>query len=126
MLVKVFNESHIDFVGKFKDNAINIPAGKFIEMGRAQAVQFLSEYSAVRVDGAGRHQMPKKLKMVEDPELKAERYNQPLRYKAYDGTMFRTTKGLQDHESSLQTQSKEVDNAKPNRRRTAPKPTPTI
>ena len=122
-LVKVYNDSHIDFVGKFKDKAINIAAGKYIEMGRAEAHTFLSEYSSVKIDGAGRHQMPKKLRLDEDLEVKATRYNQPLKYKAYDGTMFRTTQGLQKHESLLQTQTKDVDDAKPKKRRTAPTPT---
>ena len=121
--VKVWNDSQIDFVGKFKDKAINIGSGKFIEMGRAEAHTFLSEYSTVRINGAGKHQMPKMLRMDEDPEIKATRYNQPLKYKAFDGTMFRTTQGLQRHEELLQTQSKDVDNAKPRKRRTAPTPT---
>lgn len=122
-LVKVRNRSNIDFVGTFKDKAINIAAGDYIEMGRAEAHTFLSEYSAVRIDGAGRHKMPKNLWLDEDLEVKATRYNQPLKYKAYDGTMFRTTQGLQKHEELLQTQSKDVDNAKPKKRRTAPTPT---
>jgi len=125
-LVKVKNRSDLDFVGVFKDKPINIKSGDFIEMGRAQAVQFLSEYSSVKVDGTGRHKMPKNLVMIEDPEEKAKRYDQPLLYRSFDGTMFRTTAGLQNHEASMQAQAKDLDNAKPTKRRTAPKPMPTI
>jgi len=122
-VVKVVNDSHIDFKGTFRDTPIEIPAKGSIEMGRAEANKFLSEYSIVSVDGAGRHKMPKKLRMEEDPEVKAERYNQPLKFTAFDGTQFRTTQGLHKYENQLQTESKEVDNAKPKRRRTTPTPT---
>jgi hypothetical protein len=122
-LVKVYNDSHVDYKGTFRDSPIEIPAREYIEMGRAEAVKFLGEYSSVIVDGAGRHKMPKKLRMAEDPEEKAERYNQPLRFTAFDGSKFRTTQGLQDYEAKLQTESKEVEDAKPKRRRTVPKVT---
>jgi len=123
-LVKIFNDSHIDYKGLFRDSPIEIPANSFIEMGRAEAIKFLGEYSPVSIDGAGRHKMPKKLRMLEDPEQKAERYNQPLRFTAFDGSKFRTTQGLQAYEKKLQIESKEVDDdAKPRKRRTVPKTT---
>ena len=126
MRVQVENRSNIDFVGTFRDKPINIPAGKSIEMGRSEAVKFLGEWSPVRVDGAGRHMMPKSLYLVENLEEKAEKYGQPLKYTAFDGQMFRTTQGLEAYEAKLKKESKGVIDAKPTRRRRVKEPSPEV
>jgi hypothetical protein len=117
MEVQVFNESKIDFEGLFKDQKIFIPAGESIPMGRAQAVKFLGEFSQPQIDGAGRHKMPKMLKMVEDPEIKAARYDQPMKYEAIDGKMFRTKQGVEKYNSEFRSDASNA--SKPRRRRVA-------
>jgi hypothetical protein len=119
MQVRVRNKSDIDFVGTFRDKPIAVPGGDYIEMGRAEALKFIGEWSPVKIDGAGRHLAPKMLVIEEDPEVKAERYSQPLRYEAMDGTKFRTKEGLAAYDAALQTDISEVDSAKPIRRRKA-------
>lgn len=123
MKVKVLNQSDIDFVGTFRDAPIHIPAGKSIEMGRSEAIQFLGSWSPMMIDGAGRHKQPKKLVMVEDPEERAERYQQPVRFNAVDGRGFRTREGLEAYEAKLQKdmQNGAVDD-KPKRRRRVQQP----
>ena len=117
MQVEVYNKSDIEFVGTFRDKPITVPAKGSVTMGRSEAIKFLSEWSPVRIDGAGRHTAPKELVIREDPEQKAERYNQPLRYTAVDGTQFRTPQGVSTYEAKLREDVKEVVDAKPKRRR---------
>lgn len=119
MQVRVRNLSQIDFNGTFRDKPIMVPGNGFIEMGRAEAIKFIGEWSPMKIDGAGRHLNPKKLVIEEDPEVKAERYSQPLRYEAMDGTRFRTKEGLAAYDKALQSDIKEVENAQPTRRRKA-------
>lgn len=49
--VKVWNENTVDLVEEFKGQTIKIPAGKCIEMGRSQAIQFKGQYRPIQVDG---------------------------------------------------------------------------
>ncbi len=112
MKVKVENRSIVDFVGSFRDKPVLIKAGGFVEMGRSEAVKFLGEWSSIKVDGAGRHLMPKALYMVEDEEAKAKKYDQPLKYTAFDGTAFRTTVGLESYETRVKDEARESKNAK--------------
>ena len=123
MEVQVFNESKIDFEGLFKDQKIFIPAGESIPMGRAQAVKFLGEFSQPIIDGAGRHKMPKMLKIIEDPELKAARYDQPMKFEAIDGKMFRTKQGVEKYNSEFRSDASKV--SAPRRRRVAKKTSDT-
>ena len=122
MQVKVRNKSDIPYVGTFRDRAINIPAGEYIEMGRSEAINFLSQYSPVIIDGRGRHTQPKNLILEEDLEKKAEKYGQPPKFKAFDGQMFRTEQGRLEYEAKLKADIDEVKIAKPRRRRTAKPP----
>ena len=121
MQVHVKNLSDIPFVGVFKDKPITIPGGSFIEMGRSEAVRFLSEYSPVIVDGRGVHTHPKKLVMVEDLEAKAAKYGQPLKFSAFDNQWFRTAQGRDVYEQKLKSEVENNGATKPKRRRTAPK-----
>jgi hypothetical protein len=117
--VRVYNDHpSIDFVGEFKDKAITIPAGEYIKMGRGDAVKFLSEFSPISTNGRGESTMPKRLRLWEDPEERAARMDQPLRYTALDNTEFRTVEGLKAYEAQLTTDLKEVASAKPTKRRT--------
>ena len=119
MEVQVLNESQIDFDGLFKDQKIFIPAGESITMGRAQAVKFLGDFSPMQIDGAGRHKMPKMLKIIEDPELKAARYDQPMKFEAIDGKMFRTKQGVEKYNFDFRSDASKV--SAPRRRRVAKK-----
>lgn len=123
MEVQVKNEANIDFRGLFKDQEIFIPAGESIKMGRAQAVKFLGEFSQPLIDGAGRHKMPKKLRIIEDPEVKAARYDQPLKYEAIDGKMFRTIEGMEQYNKEFRSDASSVTT--PRRRRVAKKTSDT-
>ena len=118
--VKVRNLHTEDHVEKFRGKNIIIPAGGTIEMGRAEAVKFLGQWSPPAMDGAGRHLRPKKLKIEQDPEVFAEHRDQPLKFEAPDGKMFRTEQGLANHIEALKGGKAESD--EPRRRRTAPKP----
>jgi hypothetical protein len=117
--VRVYNDHPtINFVGEFRDKAIEVPAGKYIEMGRGDAVKFLAEFSSIETNGRGEAVMPKKLRMWEDPEVNAARMDQPFKYTALDNKEFRTLEGLKAYESQLTTDLKEITDAKPTRRRT--------
>ena len=117
MQVDVYNKSDIDFEGTFRDKPIHIPAKGSIKMGRAEANKFIGEWSPMVVDGAGRHLKPKSLEIREDPEARAERLGQPLKFQSVDGKEFRTTQGLEAYEGKLKADAKGVEDAKPRRRR---------
>ena len=122
--VKVRNLHTREHVEMFRDEEIRIPAGEYIEMGRAEAVTFLGQVTPLNQDGSGECVIPKKLKIEEDPEEHAAQRDQPFRFNSVDGKQFRTQAGLEAHEKKLQAESKEVVNAKPVRRRRAPSSTP--
>ena len=94
MKVQVKNCDHREYREIYRDEEIVIPAGKSVEMGRADAVTFLGQFVPMVVDGSGRCIKPKNLKIIEDPEKHAEKRGQPLKYSAPDGKEFRTESGL--------------------------------
>ena len=101
MQVKVWNDSDIDHVEEFRGKTIVIPAKQFVEMGRAEANKFISQFSPVSMNGAGKHVRPKDIRIEKPAEEFAQLTDQPLRYKASDGKMFRTKIGLKEYEESL-------------------------
>jgi hypothetical protein len=97
MKVKVVNQDHREYSELFRDQMIVIPANGSIEMGRSEAIKFLSQASPMTVDGQGKAIKPKKLKIVEDPEAHAAARHQPIKYSAPDGTDFRTGVAYKEH-----------------------------
>lgn len=104
MNVKIWNDGPFDYQEEFQDNLISIPKGKFIEMPRAKAIKFLGSFKPFRRDGSTANQGIKKLRMEEDYEAKAAKYDQPFLFQASDGKKFRTKQGLKEYESSLTVQ----------------------
>lgn len=120
MKVKVENLDTREYVEIFRDEEIRIPAKGFIEMGRSEAIKFLSQATPLNMDGGGRCLKPKMLRMVEDPELHAAARDQPIKYEAPDGKQFRTEKAYQAYMesfASLTTIEAGQDESKPVRRR---------
>jgi hypothetical protein len=118
--VKVRNLHTEEYVEMFRDKEIRIPAGGYVEMGRAAANAFLGQITPMNLDGSGECITPKKLRIDEDPEQHAADRDQPLKYTAPDGKQFRTQMGYDEYMSSLRAEAKEVEDAKPVRRRRAP------
>jgi len=115
--VKVMNMDHREYREMFKDEEVVIKAGGFVEMGRAEAVTFLSQAIPISIDGSGRCTRPKMLKIVEDPEAHAAHRGQPVRFTAPDGKEFRSQAG---YDAYLETMAMEAktggDKGEPKRR----------
>lgn len=114
MKVKVRNLDTREYVEIFRDDEIRIPAGEYVEMGRSEAIKFLSQATPMALDGGGRCIKPKKLVLEEDPEAHAAARDQPVRFEAPDGKEFRTEKGYQAYMLNFVEKSSEQ---KPIRRR---------
>jgi len=114
--VKVRNLDTREYVEIFRDEEIRIPAQGYIEMGRSEAIKFLSQATPLNIDGAGRCLKPKKLVLEEDPEAHAAARDQPIRYEAPDGKQFRTEKGYQAYMENFLLESAKHE-SKPIRRR---------
>lgn len=120
MKVKVENLDTREYVEIFRDEEIRIPAKGYIEMGRSEAIKFLSQATPLNVDGAGRCLKPKMLRLVEDPEAHAAARDQPIRFEAPDGKQFRTEKAYKAYMESFANEAineGEKDESKPVRRR---------
>lgn len=117
--VKVRNLDHREYTEMFRDVLITIPAGGCVEMGRSEALQFLSQGTPLNLDGSGRCIKPKMLKIEQDPEVFAAHRDQPFRFTAPDGTEFRTQEGHDMYMAKLHNEVK-VDVKEPIRRRKAP------
>jgi hypothetical protein len=115
MKVKVRNLDTREYVEIFRDEEIRIPAHGFVEMGRSEAIKFLSQATPMNVDGSGRCLKPKKLAMEEDPEAHAAARDQPIKFDAPDGKQFRTQKGFDAYMENFSLGVK--DESKPVRRR---------
>lgn len=115
MQVRVWNDSEIDHVEMFRDKEIKIPAGEYIEMGRSEANMFLAQFRPVKMDGAGRHVAPKMLRVERPAEVFAEMTDQPLKFQARDGQMFRTEVGKAEYEAALPKEAQ--DESGPRRRK---------
>lgn len=107
MKVQVKNLDHREYREMFKEQEIVIPAGGSIEMGRAEAVTFLGQFSPLNLDGSGESKTPKKLRIIEDPEQHAAHRDQPKRYEAKDGTMLRTPEGRDLYNEKLAEEAAE-------------------
>ena len=99
--VKVRNNGHVDYQEEYQGNLIQIEAGGFIEMPRSKALHFLGQWRPFNKSGAIESQGQKPLSIEEDPEVHAEKRDQPLKFIASDGNKFRTKQGLANHEESL-------------------------
>ena len=66
---KLWNDNTVEFVDKWRDMDIRIPAGGFIEMDRGDAVLYRGEYRSPEytADGAHKIQGFKKLRMEDIP-----------------------------------------------------------
>jgi hypothetical protein len=115
MQVKVWNDSDLLHVEEFRGKNITIKPHEFVEMGRAEANKFLHQYREIKKDGAGRLLMAKKLRIERPAEEFAAHTDQPLRFEARDGKMFRTKIGLAEYEATLPPEEKA--NVGPKRRR---------
>lgn len=116
MKVKVRNLDSREYVEIFRDQEIRIPALGYVEMGRSEAIKFLSQATPMNIDGSGRCIKPKKLALEEDPEQHAAARDQPLKFEAPDGKQFRTQKGYAAYMHSFSTMEP-LDEQKPIRRR---------
>ncbi len=101
------NLDHREYQELFRDELIVIPPGGYHEMGRSEAIKFLSQFIPMEVDGQGLPTKPKKLKIVEDPEQHAERRGQPLKFTAPDGKLFRTQAGHDDYVETLTAEARQ-------------------
>ena len=75
-LAKVWNDHKDVYVEKFRDEEIKIPAGKFVEMDKFDAMQFVGQYTPVIKDGLGNDLRPKMLRVevAPDKEVKPVEY----------------------------------------------------
>ncbi len=49
--VQVWNDNTVELKEEFKGSTIVIPPGKYVEMGRSQAIQFKGQYRPIQQDG---------------------------------------------------------------------------
>jgi hypothetical protein len=63
-IVKIWNRKTTDHVERYKDDIIRIPAGKYVEMDREDAIQFCGQYYPPKFDG-NKVQKPESFKMLE-------------------------------------------------------------
>ena len=106
--VEVRNLDHREYVEMFRDEEIRIPAGGSVEMGRAEAITFLSQASSMKRDGQGRALNPKRLEIYQDPEKHAEDRGQPPRFPAPGGENFRTQAGYDNYMEKLASETAEA------------------
>lgn len=90
--VKVWNDNNHDLYEKFKGKEYHIPAGKFIKMGRNQAIQFKGQYHPIKLDGM-KQQMPETMKILRIEESAEEEQVQKWICNA-DGTEHKTQAAL--------------------------------
>ena len=117
--VQVRNLDNKEYVEMFRDVEIRIPVGGYVEMGRAEAVTFLSQATPMKRDGQGRPLEPKRLEIYQDPEQFAADRDQPYRFQSPDGKDFRTEAGLKEYMAKLEDESRVVTNDEPRRRKKA-------
>jgi hypothetical protein len=101
MQVKVWNDHDQEYKEEFRGKEVVIPAKGFVEMTNAEARTFLGKATSIKINGAGKHLNPKKLRVEKPAEEFAEKTDQPLRYAARDGKQFRTKVGLAEYEATL-------------------------
>ena len=101
MNAKIWNDGPVDHEEEFLGEKIFIPRGEYIEMPRSKAIKFLGTFKPFRRDGHVMSQGIKNLRMEEDAEEKAAKYDQPFSFVASDGKKFRTKQGLKEYEATL-------------------------
>jgi hypothetical protein len=74
--VRVYNTNNHPFEQKFRDSIIKIPAGKFIEMDREEAVAFKSQWYPVTLDYNGNVD-PKSYKRLTIKPIPTEGHPEP-------------------------------------------------
>lgn len=74
MLVRVYNDNVYPHKEKFKGDVLLIPSKKYIEMDFFDAVEFLGQYTPIKVDGGGAHVAEgfKMLRIVKPDDFKIE------------------------------------------------------
>jgi len=107
MLVKIWNDSSILYKEIFQDELVEIKPRGFIEMPRSKAITFLGSYRPFQKEGRIEDRGIKPLRLEENAEELAKKYQQPAIYESSDGTKFRTKEGLRLHNESL-TVKKEI------------------
>jgi hypothetical protein len=112
MNAKIWNDGPVDHEEEFLGEHIVIKRGEYIEMPRSKAIKFLGSFKPFRRDGHIMSQGIKQLRMEEDPEEKAAKYDQPFTFAASDGTKFRTKKGLKAYEATLTVQTGVMKNGR--------------
>jgi len=90
---KVWNDNHLPFKQKFKDDLIEIPAKGYIEMEYDEAVAFKSSPFPMKFDGMGQ-QKPESFKMIR-VEGNPSVGNQTIAYKCQaDGSLHPSPEAL--------------------------------
>lgn len=74
--VRVYNTNNHPFEQKFRDSLVKIPAGKFIEMDREEAVAFKSQWYPVTLDYNGNVD-PKSYKRITIKPIPTEGHPEP-------------------------------------------------
>ena len=98
--VKIWNDGNNEHIEKFKGDIIKIPAKSFVEMGRADGVNFLGQYCPVVRDGAGNQTREKRLRMewIEPANKSAAKVEHKCMLCAQD---FKSAKALAKHSDDM-------------------------
>jgi len=112
MNAKIWNEGPVDHEEEFLGEKIFIPRGEYIEMPRSKAIKFMGTFQPFRRDGHVSSQGIKKLRLEEDAEARAAKYDQPFKFAASDGSKFRTKEGLRQYEETLTVQTGVMKNGR--------------
>lgn len=112
MNVKVWNDGPTDHKEQFLGEELVIKRGDFITMPRSKAIKFLGQFTPFSRDGHISSQGIKRLRIEEDAEARAAKYDQPFTFAASDSTKFRTKEGLKKYEESLTVETGVIRNAK--------------
>lgn len=112
MNAKIWNDGPVDHEEEFLGERIFIPRGEYIEMPRSKAIKFLGTFKPFRRDGHVAGQGLKRLRLEENAEEKAARYDQPFSFVASDGTKFRTKQGLKEYEETLTVKTGVIKNGR--------------
>ena len=95
--VKVWNDHDFEYKEKYKDEVIVIPPKSHIMMPRSKAKHFQAQFSPFQREGSVENMGYKRVRIEEDLEEKAARYDQPFKFSTPDGTKFRTEYGMLRH-----------------------------
>jgi len=105
MEVKLWNKLKIDdefvpYEKKVEDVVYKWGPNSFLKMPRATAKKICQQGTPIRKDGPEAGQGHETLRLEENHEALAEKYGQPLKFVASDGSKFRSKLGMQEYEDS--------------------------